>query len=63
VTFREHPLLLADGSRLAASGKLEALRRRSVEIFAAINEQPGALGVTSRYVLATTTRALSARTG
>ena len=63
MTFREHPLLLADGSRLAASGKLEALRRRSVEIFAAINEQPGALGVTSRYVLTTTARALSARTG
>jgi len=57
VMFAEHPLWIADAARLAPAGALEAVRQRSVEIFTAANEEHGALRVTSRYLVATATRA------
>ena len=55
--FAEHPLWIADAVRLAQAGALEAVRQHSIEIFAAANEDRGALRVTSRYLVTTATRA------
>ena len=55
--FAAQPLWIADAVRLAQAGALESVRQHSIEIFAAANEEQGALRVTSRYLVATATRA------
>ena len=57
VMFAEHPVWIADAGRLAQAGALEGVRRRSIEIFTAANEEHDALRVTSRYLVAMATRA------
>ena len=52
-----HPFWVAARPLLEARGELDELRARTLEIFEAANEDPGALRVTSRYVIATVSRA------
>jgi SAM-dependent methyltransferase len=54
--FREHPLWIADQARLEPLGVYELVRDRTIEVFAAANEDPGGFRVTAPYVLATARR-------
>jgi SAM-dependent methyltransferase len=56
---QSHPLWIAGRAALEPTGKGQELSERVREIFEAGNEQPGGFRVTSRYVIATVTRALS----
>ena len=51
-----HPFWVAGRPLIEASGQLDELRARTLAVFDAANEDPGALKITSRYVIATVTR-------
>ncbi|MGI8413823.1 MAG: class I SAM-dependent methyltransferase [Solirubrobacteraceae bacterium] len=54
---RHHPQALAGRAALERSGDAEEVLERGVEILDAGNEDPSAFRVTSRYIVATATRA------
>lgn len=54
---RDHPLSVAGRAVLESSGEGEAVRERALGVLEAANEDPAAFRVTSRYVVATATRA------
>jgi SAM-dependent methyltransferase len=54
--FREHPLWIADHARLGPLGVYELVRDRTIDVFAAANEDPAGFRVTAPYVLATARR-------
>jgi SAM-dependent methyltransferase len=54
---RDHPMSVAGQALLNSRGEGEGLRERALGVLEAANEDPGAFRVTSRYVVATATRA------
>ena len=54
---RDHPMSVAGQALLASSGVGEVVGERALGVLEAANEDPGAFRVTSRYVIATATRA------
>ena len=54
--FHHHPMIVSGQAILEPRGEAQAVKQRSLEIFEAANEDPGAFRVTSRYVVATARR-------
>jgi len=54
--FRDHPLWIADRATLEPHGAMAGVRERTIAVFAAANEDPRALRVTSPYALVTLRR-------
>jgi SAM-dependent methyltransferase len=56
--LRDHPVWIAAAPKLEASGRMETVRRRALEILEAANEDPPKFRVTSRYTVAVARRDL-----
>jgi SAM-dependent methyltransferase len=54
--FRDHPLWIADRAVLEPHGAMAEVRERTIAVFAAANEDPRALRVTSPYAVVTLRR-------
>ena len=54
--FRDHPLWIADRAVLEPHGAMARVRERTIAVFAAANEDPRALRVTSPYAVVTLRR-------
>jgi SAM-dependent methyltransferase len=56
--LRDHPMWIAAAPKLEASGRIDAVRRRALEVLEAGNEDPPHFRVTSRYTVTTARRGL-----
>lgn len=57
IQSRDHPMSIAGRALLESRGEAEGVGRRALAVLEAANEDPAAFSVTSRYVVATATRA------
>ena len=57
IQSRDHPMSVAGQALLASRGVGDVVAERARGVLEAANEDPGAFRVTSRYVIATATRA------